>query len=230
MAKLGIIISEDKVFAGDLIYFNFKKSGFTPDEAAAVISHEFSIDNTNWINVTQKKDIAWMFSVTGNQTIYLKLTSTTGSETFQKTITVLEIAAQKLFSNDTNIAAFEPDIMKWLPPQWSSWNIIHLRAQDHILNILAEKRIVSQSGAAYTKDDISNRQEVRDWASTLALYYIFYSISNADNDVFKDKAKDYEELSQKHASTARLSLDYNKNAIADDEPTEDLRSIELVRA
>lgn len=230
MAKFGIIISEDKVFAGDLIYFNFKKAGFTPDEVPSVISHEFSIDNVTWINVTQKKEITWMFSIVGNQTVYLRLTSASGSSVSQKTFQVLDLTAQKLFSTDTDLAGYEADVMKWLPPQWSSWNIIHLRAQDHILNLLQEKRILSETGAAYTKDDISNKQEVKDWASTLALYYIFKNISNADNDVFKDKAKEYEDLSQKHASLARLSLDYNKNAIADDDPVEDMRSVELRRA
>ena len=195
----------------------------------SVISHEFSIDNVTWINVTSSKDITWMFSVVGNQTIYLRLTSTTGSQVSQKTIEVLDLTAQKLFSNDTDIAAYEPDILKWLPKQWSSWNVIHLRAQNHILSNLLEKRIVSESGANYTKDDIQNILEVKDWSACLALHYIFEGTSNADNDVFKEKSKYYEEMAHKHASLARLSLDYNKNAVADD-PKEDMRSIELVRA
>jgi hypothetical protein len=55
MAKFGYVLSDKKVFAGELMQFDFKKSTFTPDETPSVISHEFSIDNTTWINVTPTK-------------------------------------------------------------------------------------------------------------------------------------------------------------------------------
>jgi hypothetical protein len=170
-----------------------------------------------------------MFSAVGNQTIYLRLTSTLSSQTSQKTIQVLDVAAQKLFSTDTDLVADEPDIMKWLPKTWSSWNLVHLKSQEYILNLLSEKRILSELGIAYTKDDIQNKAEVRDWSVALTLHYIFKGLSNAEDDVFKVKATDYFNVAQERASTARLSLDYNKNAVDDDEDT-DMRSIELRRA
>jgi hypothetical protein len=119
--------------------------------------------------------------------------------------------------------------MKWLPKRWNSWNLIHLRAQDYILNTLSERRVLDKDGNAYTKDDIHEKKEVRDWSAALVLRYIFSGISNADNDVFKAKADQYDEIESARASTARLSLDYNKNSLPDD-PQEDLRSIELRRA
>jgi hypothetical protein len=230
MAKFGIIISDQKVFRNDLIVFDFKKSYFTPDETPAAPSLEFSADNTTWYDVSSKKEISWRFSTAGNQTIYLRMTSTTsGDQTFTYQVEVIDTAAQNLFSQDSDLIGYEPDIMKWLPKYWSSWNIIHLRAQEYILNFLREKAIYAEDGTDYKRDEIQNIDEVRDWSSALALYYIFSGTSNSTSDVFKEKSKQYEEIANTRAAKARISLDYNKN-LENDDPQEDLRSVILRRA
>lgn len=229
MAKFGFILSDSKVFVKDLIQFDFSRSKFSPDEPAAIISHEFSIDNINWINVSEKKTIDWAFNTVGAKTIYLRLTSNIGFNVFNSDIEVMDLVSAKLFTDDNDLVGYEPDIMKYLPKKWSSWNIIHLRAQDYIMNLLSEKAILDKDGNPYTKDDIENKTEVRDWAAALVLRYIFSSTSNADKDVFKAKADQYDEVENDRASRARISLDYNKNS-TDDDPSEDLRSIELRRA
>lgn len=229
MARFGFILSDSKVFQGDLIQFDFTKSTFNGGDIPEPVSHEFSVNNTDWTNVTQTKKIEWVFNDPGFQTVYLRLTSNFGSEVFQIIIEVLDLVDAKLFTTDFDLIGYEPDIMKYLPKKWSSWNIIHLRAQDYILNLLTEKAITDKDGKSYTKDDINDKKEVRDWAAALVLRYIFSSTSNADKDVFKAKADDYDEIENERASRARISLDYNKNSTNDD-PTEDLRSIELRRA
>lgn len=229
MAKFQIIQSEDKVFQGDKINFDFSKSVITPDETASVISHEFSIDNTNWINITPTKNIDWVFDTLGDQTIYFRHTSDVGSQVAMKTISVLDLVSQKLFSNDFDLVAYEPDIIKWVPKKWSSWNLVHLRAQDYIVNMLREKRIFDHLGNAYTKDDIFNILEVKDLSVALVLRYIFSGTSNSSDDVFKRKSDEYDKLVSQRASAASIKLDYNKNTVSDENETEDLRSIEIRR-
>lgn len=228
MAKFGIIISDQRVFAGDLIVFDFKKSYFTPDEVPAAPSLEFSADNTNWIDVSSKKEISWKFNVAGGQTIYLRMTSNEGDQTFTYLVDVLDLSEKNLFSSDVDLIGYEPEILKWLPKYWSSWNIVHLRAQEYILNVLRERAIYNVDGEPYKADDIQNVSEVRDWSAALTLYYIFSGTSNASNDVFKEKSKQYEEIANARATAARISLDYNKNLESDDEK-QDLRSVRLVR-
>ena len=232
MAKFAIITCEDKVFQGDKIQFDFTKSVITPDETAAAISHEFSIDGVTYINITPTKMIDWVFTVAGPQTVYFRHTSNLGSQVSMKTIAILDLALQKLFSTDTDLVAYEPEIIKWLPKKWSSWNFIHLRAQDYIINLLREKRILDKNGSAYTKDDIFDRSEVRDLSAALVLRYIFSGTSNASDDVFQKKSDEYDELVSERESTMCVKLDFNKNGIKDessDSVTEAFHSIEMRR-
>lgn len=229
MAKFGFILSDSKVFQGDLIQFDFSKSTFNGADIPQTVSHEFSINGTDFVNVTDKKQISWVFNDSGPQPIYLTLNSSLGSELFTTSIEVLDIVDAKLFTTDFDLVAYEPDIMKYLPKKWSSWNIIHMRAQDYIINYLSEKAILDKFGNAYTKDDIRDIKEVKDWSSALVLRYIFNTISNADNDIFKSKSDEYEEIANARGSRARINLDHNKNSKTDDE-VQDLRSVEVNRA
>ena len=232
MAKFAIITCEDKVFQGDKIQFDFTKSVITPDETPAVISHEFSADGLSYVNITPTKMIDWVFLVPGAQTIYFRHTSNVGSQISTKSITILDLAAQKLFSTDTDLVAYEPEIIKWLPKKWSSWNIIHLRAQDYILNLLREKRILDVKGNSYTKDDIFDRSEVRDLSAALVLRYIFSGTSNSSDDVFQKKSDEYDELVSTREAAMSIKLDFNKNGLKDessDSVTETFHSIEMKR-
>lgn len=230
MAKFGIIISDEKVFSGDIIELDFNRSSFTPDETPEAISHEFSIDQTNWINVTQQRKIVWSFNSVGLKTVYLRLTSTSGSEVFSKSINVLDLAAQKLFSKDQDLANVEPEIMKMLPKKWSSWNLMHLAAQEKIINLIREKGWKSWSGVAYTKDDFLNVSEVKEWSIAIALELAYFNISNASNDVFMEKSKYYASLVNAREANARIKLDYNKNTVADKDEEATFNTVGLSRA
>jgi len=230
LPKFGIIQSEDKVFINDKINVDFSKSVITPDETAATISHEFSADGVAYINVSSTKNIDWSFSSSGLGTFYLRLTSNTGSTVFVKQIEVLHPDSQKLFSNDFDLVPYEPDIIKWLPKKWSSWNLIHLRAQDYIINMLREKGIKGQNNVAYTKDDIFDVLEVKDLSAALALRYIFSGTSNSSEDVFKRKSDEYDKLVTTRASAVAVKLDFNKNALNDEQEIQTFRAVEFRRS
>lgn len=229
MPRFGKILCEDKTFVNDKITFDFSKSIITPDETPAVISHEFSIDNITWINVTSTKSIDWLFNTIGIKSIYLRLTSTSGSDVSTRTVSILNLSAQNLFSSDSDLSAYEPEIMKWLPKKWSAWNLIHLRAQEYIMNMLRERSIFDKNNTPYVVADIFDLTEVKDLSVALVLRYIFSGTSNASDDVFKKKSDYYDELVSTRSAKATIKLDFNKNSVADDHEITDLRSIEIRR-
>lgn len=218
MAIFGVIKCDDNVFTGDKIRFDVSESFVTPDETLATpISHEISVDGgVSWYNITAKKMVDWIFTSAGNKTITLRITALSGSQTFTKSVTVLDLTTAKLFSKDFDLYQHEPEIDQYLPKKWSSWNMIHKRAQDWIIDFLDEKGIFNENGAKYTVNDLHDLQQVKQLSTYKTLEFIFEGNSNVVGDIFSIKAAKYKELSNTKASRSQLSLDYNANGVNDD--------------
>lgn len=140
--------------------------------------------------------------------------STTASIT--KVVYVVSKDGDALFSSDQDLRKHEYDIMKWVSPGRATFLDVHRKAQDLIVSWLDEEGYVNIYNEKYTKFDIVDHEEVRQWSTYLALHLIFKGIHNSEDDVFEDKAADYEAEMIRHRNRAILRLDTDKDGRADE--------------
>lgn len=231
MSIFGIIKCDEKVFTGDKLRIDVSESFLAPALTFATISHEVSVDGgVTYYNASAKKYVDWMFSTAGVKTITLRVSTTEpANQTFTKTITVLDLTTQKLFSNDSDLYQYESEINQYLPKRWSSWNLVHLKAQDWIIDWLDESRQRKSSGAKYTIDDIMDLKQVSQLSCYKTLEFIYESNVNIAGDLFSIKKEKYSSLVSKHANRNFIALDYNDNDLADVGENIDLFSGSLIR-
>lgn len=233
MSIFGVIKTDDKVFTGDQLRIDVSSSFLAPGLSFGTISHEISIDEgVTWFNVSTKKSADWIFSTAGEQIITLRLTASTTptatTQTFTKTVNVLDLTAQKLFSLDSDLYIIEPEIDQYLPKRWSSWNLVHLKAQEYIIDWLDEKKTFKRDGSKYGVSDILDKQEVKQWSTYKVLEFIYEGNSNIVGDISSIKRDKYRTMSDEKASRSQLSLNYSGD-VADTEQRVDLFSVNVVR-
>ncbi len=225
----GIIKSDDEVFKGDKIRFNVEESFVNNGEV--IESMEVSIDEgISYIEVKNKKYIDFILTDVGDKIITLNINPETGSpQTFTKTIKVLDYEDIPLFSKDNDLYAHEPEIDRHLPSKWSAWTLIHYEAQKKIVQWLDFKGIRKKDGSKYVAQDIVDIKEVREWSTFLVLMMIFRGNSNQLNDIFDQKATQYENMVEQKAALAHISL--SDSGVSETiHGTTDLRSVRMVRA
>lgn len=130
-------------------------------------------------------------------------------------IKVFSEEGDRLFCEDHDLVAHEPDVLKWVFRGRSSHKNVYRRAQKLILAWIDEKGFVNVYGNKFDKHDIVDLQEVKQWATFMSLKIIFEGNSNAVDDVFSAKAKSYAILEQNARNRAVLRLDTNKDGVAD---------------
>lgn len=121
-----------------------------------------------------------------------------------------------LFSNDGDLTSHEPDLMKWVTDGRSSFKNVHRRSQKLIVAWLDEKGYVNVYGDKYTKRDIVDIEEVKQWSTFMTLRLIFQGLSNAIDDVFDRKSKTYELNEQAARQRVILRLDSNKDGVVNE--------------
>jgi hypothetical protein len=138
-------------------------------------------------------------------------TTTTTQSVYQKVYT---ISGDRLFCTDQDLKQFESDILKWCPTGRASFKDVIRKSQDIIINWLAAKGYVNEDGDSYTKWDLVLLNELKEWSQYLSLGLIFEGISNAVDDVFSIKSKDYYAKSTESRSRY-LSVDIDGDGKAD---------------
>jgi hypothetical protein len=131
-------------------------------------------------------------------------------------INVYSKVGDYLFSQDGDLMAHEPDIMKWVTHGRSSFINVHRRAQKLIMNWIDEKGYVNTFGDKYIKRDIVDISEVNVWSTYLTLKLIFQGLSNSIDDIFDRKAGIYESLENGAKQRVALRLDVDKDGVADE--------------
>lgn len=227
----GIIKSDDKVFTGDNLRVDVSKSFLAPGLTIATVGLEVSFDSgVTWFDVTAKKYIDWIFSTAGAKTIQLRMTTTAPStQTFTKTVDCLDLTAQSLFSNDSDLYQYETEIDQYLPKKWSSWNLIHLQAQEWIMDWLDQKRIYNENNVKYVVADLLDKQEVKQLSVAKVLELIFESNINIPGDLFTQKRDKYKELVADKAARSTVTLDYNDNGTSEEGERTDIMSVQVFR-
>lgn len=232
MAVFAVLKSDDRVFEGDKIRFDGSESFITPDDTwHNQESLMVSFDNgTTWIDISNKKYIDYGFATSGTKTVLLRAKNHVHeTNTATKVITVLDLVDQKLFSNDSDLYFYEPEIDQYLPKRWSSWNLVHLKAQEHILDWLDEIGAYKADGSKFTAADFGDSQQVKQLSCYKALEIIFEGNSNVVGDLFSIKRDKYKALVLEKLNRSNLRLDYDDNGTIGTNEKINLFSGELTR-
>jgi len=122
----------------------------------------------------------------------------------------------RLFCSDGDLIAHEPDIMSWTQDGRSSFKNVYRRAQKLIIAWLDEKGYCNVYGDKYTKNDILDIEEVRQWATFMSLRLIFQGLSKSLDDIFDRKSKLYEGSEIAARNRVILRIDTNKDGQVED--------------
>lgn len=216
MSIFGVIKSDDKVFTGDKIRFDFSQSFVTPDVSfATTLAFQASFDGgVTYLDCSSKKYIDYIYSTAGTKTVTLKLKDSAANEsTFTKTVTCIDLTAANLFSKDNDLYQFEPEIDNILPKKWSSWNMIHKQAQEWIIDWLDEQGIYKSDESLYTAADIIDSQQVKQLSIYKTLEIIYEGNSNVVGDIYSIKRDKYRALVVEKSNRAYLRLDYDGDGV-----------------
>lgn len=160
-------------------------------------------------------------SVTGKRVRHLPRAVTIeigdGTTTASKTeyIEVYSEAGDAIFASDKDLIAHRDDIMDFVPAGRNSFKHVHRRAQELILAYLDEAGYVDIYGDPLTVAAIVDAEEVKQWATFMALKLIHDDLSNSNEDNFYMKARDFESKEKLHRSRAILRIDVNNDGRAD---------------
>lgn len=171
----------------------------------------------------------WEYQTDGTKTITLQIKAGPHTVQFTYEIEVVTSDQDKLFSSDPDLTSFEPDILKWVQPGRSSFLNIHRTSQALILEWLDSIRLWRKDGSKLTKEDISFTDDLKQLSTYLTLMLIFRGLSNKVDDVFAQKARDYEMKSLDVKNRGRIQADFNGDGELTVDENEDQRSYWMVR-
>lgn len=214
---------EPVVQVDDRTRLNASKSFVTADEAAACAIYIQPQASADFISVgTTDSWLDWQYSASGVKTVAVRVVAGAASAEFTDTLTVKTEAADKLFSTDADLKLHEPDILKWVEDGRNTFKNVHRRAQKMILEYLKREGFRDINGDFYTVDAIVNVENVKQWSTFLALRLIFEGLSNAVDDVFSIKAKQYKAYEVTWRKTVLLNIDVDGDGVIDDNEGLDL--------
>ena len=159
----------------------------------------------------------WQYSTSGTKTISVRVTTDTTPTstpvvvTVTKDVLVLTAAEDLLFSSDDNLKAEESDIIKYLPDGKNSFKYVHRKSQDDILEWLYTNGYRNTDGTRITKTEVLDTAELKYWSIYSTLKLIFRDLVNSTNDIFDQKAREYENLEHTWRHKYQLKIDVDKS-------------------
>ncbi len=125
-----------------------------PETSEGLIS-VFSSNTKNWF-------LDWEYATEGMKTISIRVTTDGAPITVTKTISILSVADDKLFSIDDDLFVFETEILTFVPAGRNTFIYEHRAAQIQILEDLYRIGITDIFGDKLTKDSVVDVEEVKD--------------------------------------------------------------------
>lgn len=191
-------------------------------EASAGYITVYNADSKLWY-------LDWQYSSAGTKVVSCKVTAGATPVTITKSVIAITSTTDALWSDDSDLTSYEPDILKWVPPGRNSFLNIHRKAQKIILDWFDEQRIYDHNGERLTKASIIKIEDFRRMSTLLVLKLIFEGISNKPDDVFSSKAKAYSELYESARERGRIRFDFDGDGTQEAEENVDVRSISMFR-
>jgi len=220
---------EKTVQVDDRTRLDARKTYITPDEAAITLIEIEPESGAGFFDVTSAKYLDYQYSTEGDKAISLRVTTDGSPELSTKTLPVQTEADDKLFSSDSEIIPYEPNILDWTKEGRNSFLDVHRASQERILKYLDENRFWDKDGNALTKEDVIIIEEFKDWSKFMTLRLIFEGLSNATDDIFHEKALRYRQMELEARDRAKYRVDLNNDATVDANEALDFRSIEIHR-
>lgn len=146
-----------------------------------------------------------------------------------RTIPVISVVADHLFSTDDQMTQHETDIMRYVKEGRASWINIHRRAQQLIMQWMDTQGFINDFLEKFPASAIKDVTEVREWSVMVALRLAYESISNSKEDIFRIKANSYESREEFYRNRAVIRLDMNKDGRVDLGEQIDVRNAVVVR-
>ena len=220
---------EKKVQVDDKTRINASKTYVSTDEAAVTLMEIEPEAGSGFIDVTSLQYLDWQYSTDGDKVISLRVTTDGSPESITKTLPIISVADDKLFSEDSELLPYEPNILQWVRDGRNSFLDVHRAAQDRIMKYLDENGFWDSNGDALTLDAVTDIAEFNDWSKFMTLKLIFEGLSNATDDIFHEKALRYRELEFRARDRAILRVDVNGDATTTNEESFEMRNIELLK-
>ena len=220
---------ESIVQVGDKTRLNAEKTFVSIDEANITLVEIEPEAGNGFIDVTSKLYLDWSFSTSGDKTVSLRVTTDGSPELITKTLVIISEVDDKLFSADSDLMPYEPNILNWVRSGRNSFLDVHRASQDRIIKYLDENGYWDQEGNPLTKDAIIDINEVNDWSKFMTLKLIFEGISNATDDIFHEKSLRYREAEFRARDRSVLRVDRNGDGEAEKDEEFDFKSIEILR-
>lgn len=187
----------------------------TPEQELKIVSSSpFKLNTSNLVDYlgfeTREKKTEQISAVLEHLRRKVTLEVSNGTLTASKDfyLDVYNEYGDRLFSKDSDLVAEEPEVLKWVVKGRSSHLNIHRKAQRLIIDWLDKNNYVDVNGNKITKWNILDVTQLQQWSQYIALRFIFASIYNAQDDVFKDKAALYEKYEIAARSRAIIDLKY----------------------
>ena len=225
---------EDVVQLEDKTRLSATKSFVSKDNAAITLVRIEPHTGDGFITISGTgltyKDwyLDWQYSSAGTKTVTVEITA--GSTvTYSKTIEAVTSATDKLWSDDSDLIGYEPDILKYIPQGRNSFKNIHRSAQRLILDWLYAIRIYKNDGSKITKDDLIPTEDVKQLSIYWTLYLIWQGMSNKPDDVFAQKASNYLKMVNSSKNSGRIQADFNDDGDLDTDDNIDKFSGIMVR-
>lgn len=225
---------ENVVQINDKTRLDSTKSFISKDEASVTLVEIEAESGAGFVTVGAPglaKDwyLDWQYDTAGTKTVSCRITTDGSPVTTTSTLDVLSVANDGLFSSDSDLTALEHDILKWIPAGRNTFKNYHRKAQSLIMAWLDENGYCDINGARLTKAAFVDKEEVKYWSTALTLSLIFSSISNAVDDVFMQKYKQYESMALSHRNRLVLRLDLDGDNIVDTNEGISVKTLDLVR-
>lgn len=172
------------------------------------------VDNESYIDVfasnTDDWFLDWQYATSGTYTVGVRIGAGGATSSITGNLSVVnDTLDNKLFSDDQDLIAEEPDILKWLPVWKSSWKFMHRRASERMFAWMDEKGYTDVYANKFTASDVNDVDELKEWSRYMVLRMIFEGLSNTDGDFFEGKARYYEsrEIQARKRLVLRLDID-----------------------
>jgi hypothetical protein len=197
-----VLISEPIVQVGDRTRFDASGS-YTNSSQITKIEIDVGF---GYVNITGPKFYDTQFDTDGEKTITLRI-----NDNITKSFTIDVISAEDdlLFSDDAKLIVYEPNIMLYVRQGRNSYKDVHRRVQGLILDWLDSNRFWKSNGDRFTKADLVDLQDFREWAAFYALKVIFEGLSDKVDDKWAVKAARYTKLGVEARQRGTFRLDRN---------------------
>ncbi len=219
MAIFPIIECDDKVQTSDKFRIDCSKSYISKGEAAVTLVEIEPHTGDGFIAVTGNPILSknwyldWQYATTGTKVVSLRITTSGAPVTITKSIVCVDSATDKLFASDQDLVVIEHNILKYVPEGRASFKYIHREAQKQMLEWLYINGYRKYDGDRITVDEVLEVENVKYWATYLALRLIFQDLSNQPDDVFEKKSKMYQNDEHKWRENIALKFDLDGDGI-----------------